>query len=212
MTAIKILAHLLILIHRLFGLAHLIGDRGNKQKEIAASTHCNFSIKKNEKKILFKTLNDRGHLHKAMSMVVDSIIEFIGDENANPKLLCQLSNCTSMTEPIKIDQASVVWQLDSSCPNGILWAMVLDLPFHEQHREYHGIFLKNTDTLKRIKSEQCKLSIYGGKFGYDLSFPHCNPYVLVYGRKKANVNNAVDFLRQAMRHHQKSCDCVPNWW
>lgn len=188
-------------------LEHLVGERGCKGKNVSSETGCTFRIIKNEKKIHFRR-NRTGRIHAAINMVLDSLIEFVNDENATGKLLCESHNVTG--EPAKIQLHSVVQKLDPTSRKGtFLWAVSIDLPFHEQTGQYHGDFLKNR--MKEIKLENCQLHLYGGEFGYKLKFPGMRPYVFIYGRKKADVTSAVGTLRDAMRVHQSQCLCSPSW-
>ena len=189
-------------------LVHLVGEGGRKQKDVSRATGCAFSIVQHKAKILFKRAAEGCNIPAAMNMVLDSLIEFVNDENTSGKLLYELSSQTG--EPAKIQLPSVVQNLDPTCRNGILWAVSIDLPFHEQTGQYHGIFLKNISA--RIQNiANCILRLYGGEIGYKLSFPDCLPYALIFGRKKTDVVNAVDIVHEAMRVHQSRCSCAPSW-
>jgi hypothetical protein len=161
-------------------------------------------------KIEIDVLSNDGKLFLARCWVVDSIIEFIDDPNTTGKLLYALSSGTG-DGPIKILQPSAVQQLDPGTKNNQLWVHCLGLPYHGPHRQFHGIFVKNKEIIRGVKDEGCWLHIYGEKLGYDLEFPLCEPYVLVYGRKRFQVLNAVDHLRRAMQAHQENCQCASLW-
>ena len=152
---------------------------------------------------------DLRQVNVARNMVLDSFIEFVDDEHSNGKLLCELSSQPTY-EPTKISLYGVVQKLDHTSQNGILWAVSIDLPFHEHSKQYHGIFLEST--VKKIYDYyDCTLQLYGGSLGHKLTFPGCSPYVLIHGRRKADVVNAVALVRQTMQNHQKNCSCTPSW-
>lgn len=181
-----------------------------KQQKVKTETNCNFTIGLLETKIEIHRLDDSGRLNVAKSMVIDSIIDFIGEENTNGKLLCELSP-NSIYGPILIQQNSVVQQLDPDPVTKQLWAQSLDLPFHGQHATFHGRFLNNDDILDEVQETDCWLQIYSGEFGSTLHHSHCKPYALIYGKKKSNVIRAVEAVKRAMRSHQRKCECTPRW-
>ena len=193
-------------------LVHLVGEGGRKQKDVSRATGCAFSIVQHKAKILFKRAAEGCNIPAAMNMVLDSLIEFVNDENTSGKLLYELSSQTG--EPAKIQLPSVVQNLDPTSRNGILWAISIDLPFHEQTGQYHGIFFKTKEIiLRKINSIQdCTFLLYGEEVGgYKLSFPGCLPYVFISGRRKTDVLNAVDIVREEMHVHQRRCSCTPTW-
>ena len=161
--------------------------------------------------VKFYALNDNSRLLHAKSLVVDCIIEFIGDESANAKLLCEISS-TSSCEPIMIRQPTVVQQLLPGLSIKVLWAQSLDLPYHEEHQQYHGKFLCDRYRFAMMVRDMCyELKVFGGNFGSTLHHPVCQPYVLVYGRKKADVIKATKEVKSVMQNHQQTCNCGPLW-
>jgi hypothetical protein len=56
-------------------------------------------------------------VNDAISMVVDSIMEFIDDKSTNGKLLCESQPNFSHGEPVKICQRSFIKDLDPTCRN-----------------------------------------------------------------------------------------------
>ena len=155
----------------------------------------------------FYVLNDNARLTYAKSLVVDSIIEFIGDVNASAKLLCEISS-TSAYEPILIRQPTVVQQLYPCLSIKTVWAQSLDLPYHEEHQKYHGKFLCERVDLRDMG---CELRVFSGNFGSTLHHPDCQPYALVYGTKKADVIDATKQVKSVMHTHQQKCNCAPLW-
>lgn len=203
---------------------YIIGKSGCKQKDIIKKTNCKFVVIRhspdtetndltNKMKIEFFKLNDNATLNVAKIMVVSSIIEFIGDEKTNGKLLFELTPSRAK-EPVLVRHRSFVRQYDPDPATKQLWIQSLDLPYHRQRKQYHGKCLQiNKDLAKTINEEECQMHLIGGDFeNSPAQHPDCEPYVLILGTKKANVIRVVQQVKQVMVNHQVNCGCEPVDW
>ena len=116
--------------------------------------------------------------------------------------------------------------MNSSNPNHLptkkVWMNVVELP-RDADGEYHGRFLVNKVCVNNYRNMECRVDIYGvwggkgadddddddgdegedqnhGGGGNDLL---CDPYVLVTGSEKANVDRCVQFIEYRIREHEE---------
>lgn len=111
--------------------------------------------------------------------------------------------------------------LNSSNPNHLptkkVWMNVMELPRDESTGEYHGRFLVNRVCMNYYRNMECRVDIYGvwgGKSGEDDDEEDgdeqiggndllCDPYVLITGSEKVNVDKCVQFIEYRIREHEE---------
>jgi hypothetical protein len=160
-------------------------------------------------KILIEATNEYSRTKMAKDMLLDSITDFIGDENTSARLMCEIMSPYSTAELTVCSNPNTISIIDPNYTHKFLWAQILDLPYDELSKQYHGKFLLNDDNFSHVQREGCSIKVYGS-FGLLMNYP-CKPYVLIYGPKKANVIQAVSAAKQAMQRHQTRCQCEPVW-
>ena len=144
---------------------------------------------------------------KGISMVEESLVDFISDENSSTRMLYELMWTAEGSYRVKKhDSCNMVYRE----LNGVQsWLALFDLPYKVRkggHREYHGKFFR----LDLQLSGDCTIELFGDDF--DVPLAHASPFVLIRGTKHKDVKDAVLLVRDKMTRHQgRGCGCTPSW-
>lgn len=149
-------------------------------------------------KVTIELLNRNSNQSMARRMVIGSIMEYTTDKSTNMRLLCEMLPSPSRTGLVYCSNKDLP-QIDGQSAVQSSWAQLLNLPQHDH--KYHGeCLLSNIALLKTMSNMDCGLQVF---LDSSLRYPKCNPYVIVYGLKQAQVINATEAVKRAMRHHQR---------
>lgn len=193
---------------------HLIGykndglDSGYRIKRIESMTGCKVHISgKHHPMKIDITSNMFQNVTKGISMIEESLMKFVSDENSEKRMLYELVSTAEGTYKFKRNNG-----LRMLYRNNEWWAL-FDLPYNVRGNsgEYHGKFLTH---LQPSLSGDCRIELFGDTFGVPLE--HTSPFVLIRGTKHKDVKDAVSIVRDKMRRHQnrgpgRGCDCTPKW-
>ena len=204
-----------------FHKVHLIGadeagkSTGYKVRRIRSESSCKVHITERFKPMkveIVSTSNSTGEFFHGIRMIEESLMDFIGDQNAGKKMLYELSSTAEVTPNARHlfgrnDNFRMVLREYDSVK---YWSALFELPYlkRENVNEYHGIFLSNLRG--PLSKRDCIIELYGDKFGLPLA--HTSPFVLVRGKRHKDVKDAVCVVNDAMKRHQgKGCGCTPKW-
>ena len=146
-------------------------------------------------------------------MIEESLIDFIGDQNAGKKMLFELSSMATGSHLVeenilkRNDKYRMVLREYDSVK---YWCALFELPYLNRgnKKEYHGRFLSNLR--KSLSERDCTIELYGDKVGLPLA--HTSPFVLIRGKRHKDVKDAVCAVNDSMRKHQgRGCGCTPKW-
>ncbi len=194
---------------------HLIGSEddgkgiGYKHKSIELRSGCkvHLSGKQNPMKIDI-TSSSYQNVAKGISMIEESLVDFISDENSSIRMLYDLMWSAEGSFKVKRnDGCNMVYRE----MNGIQsWCALIDLPYKEREEgkiEYHGKFLTR---LELPLAGDCVIELFGDDF--DVPLAYTSPFVLIRGTKHKDVKDAVLQVRDKMKRHQgRGCGCTPKW-
>ena len=139
-----------------------------------------------------------GNVEQGISMIEESLMEFLSDENSEKKMLFELLSTAQGSYYVKRNHGyGMIYR-------GKEWWALSELPYHIESGKRHGKCLTN----KRMPGD-CKMELFGDIFGVPLK--HASPFVLVRGTTHKDVKDAVSVLRDQMRQHQGRCICTPRW-
>ena len=141
---------------------------------------------------------------QGISMIEESLMEFVSDENSEKKMLYELLSTAQGSYKVKInDRCGMIGR-------GNEWWALFDLPYKsygDSTGQYHGKFLTQ---LQPEMPGDCKLELFGNAFGVPLE--HTSPFVLIRGTNHNDTARAVSVARDKMRQHQgRGCNCTPKW-
>ena len=143
-------------------------------------------------------------------MIEDSLLEFLNDESSEGRLLYEWAlslQTNSNFMHLHKGENGLVRQ-DSHTKYREVWMKLLELPL----ADYNGqLVLHGKDFLGRhVKQElkagtsNCSIRVYG----FEGQIPElCDPYVLMYGMKKEDVNLIADNVEDKLLKHQEGCHC-----
>jgi len=182
------------------------GSTGYKTKRIESMTSCKVSLsnKRHPMKIEITSTLPR-NVAQGISMIEESLTEFVSDENSEKKMLYELLSTAEGSFNVKRnDDCRMI-------SRGKEWWALFELPYHKGHGQYHGKFLIHSQSQM---PGDCKLELFGDTFG--VSLEHASPFVLIRGTKHKDVKDAVSIVRDKMRKHQNrrpgaACNCTPKW-
>ena len=199
-------SHLILCTVHLVGVKN-DGSTGHKMKQITGSlvnSKVIISGKCFPMKINILSSSPR-NVAQALSMIEESLMEFLSDENSEKKMLHELLSTAEGSYNVKRnDEYRMV------CRDKEWWAL-FELPYHTDSGQYHGKFLTK---INLEMPGDCKIELFGDTFGVPLE--HASPFVLIRGTKHNDVKDAVSALRDKMRKHQcrrpgEGCNCTPKW-
>jgi len=198
---------------------HLLGVKddgfGHKTKHIESMTSCRISISgKHHPMKIDITSNSALNIPLGISMIEESLVEYISDGNSEIRLLYDLIATAEGSYKFKRNDG---WGMLLREYEGIKsWWALFELPYKAKEGgkagEYHGKFLLNLPL-----QGDCKIDLFGDTFGAPLA--HTSPFVLIRGTKHRDVKDAVSEVRNAMIKHQSRrrgdkggvCGCTPKW-
>ena len=167
-----------------FTLGHLSGDIDM----IRAETACTVKISHDDYgtlRVIIRSDDGNRGLGRARGMVVDTIIEFLNDENSNGRLLYDLATTASGSinfDHIRTSDGFVLQEIPKR-----VWMKLLELPYAESNggrKQYHGKFLLNRHLQdEMIHGTDCVKHIYA--FRDEPNW--CEPYILISGQRKEDV-------------------------
>lgn len=143
---------------------------------------------------------------RAIRLVEDSLLHILsmeGDGRANDRLLYDLS--PQYRHNKGYSDILQIRDLDEDPLNHPkLWAWARELPVQNRTID-HGFFLKH------IKQDGVDIIILHGGGSHMAKPKLCRPYIIVKGRKRNPVEQAVEAIHLSMIKHQDKCNCVPKW-
>ena len=136
---------------------------------------------------------------QGISMIEESLMEFVSDENSEKKMLYELvSTAEGSYKVIKNDGFRIIYRDKEK-----EWWALFELPYHTGSGKHHGNFLTNIQI-----PEDCKMELFGVN---GVPLEHASPFMLIRGTNK-DVKTAVSAVRDKMRKHQgRGCNCTPKW-
>ena len=200
---LRIILHLTS--HLIFIPVHVVGIKqdgstGHKTKRIALTSGCKVHIagKKSSGMKIHITSSSSQNVAQGISMIEESLMEFLSDENSEKKMLYELLSTAEGSYNFRRSSCGMIYR-DKE------WWALFELPYHTNTGQYHGKFLTNFDS---EMSGDCKIELFGDTFGIPLD--HALPFVLIRGTKYNDVKDAALAARDKMRQHQgRGCNCTP---
>ena len=191
--------------------AHLI----SKAKVIKSSTNCTIQISghdTNERMRITIESYSKSKLNsikRASRFIEKALVEYLADEHSEKRLLYDLAvSAIDSYQPIQRDSTSGLLQKEFFSRRGRAfkeWWRLFELPCG---RDMHQHDLSILEELKVPKGSDCKIEV----FKRSVKVPLASPYVLVSGTKQLDVKNAAMMVADAVRRHQRCCQCHPRWW
>lgn len=141
---------------------------------------------------------------QGISMIEESLMEFVSDENSKKKMLFELLSTAQGSYKVKINDRCRMVNRDNE------WWALFDLPYKryaDATGQYHGKFLTQ---LQSEMPGDCKLELFGDAF--EVPLEHASPFMLIRGTNHNDTVRAVLVARDKMRQHQgRGCNCTPKW-
>ena len=199
--------------HRfIFILVHLIGEHGSKTKTIGANTNCKIHLKEYSNidrtpmviTIVSNALSWAG-VGMAKEMVVESLLEFLGDANSQKRLIYELATTAHGTFDIRREGRAVTTRVKGFTHQ--VWMQLLELPSAEFNGKLnpHGGYLTGQFIQQELThgTKDCWIEVYGGT---PPSFPSlCGPYVVVCGFSPHDVNRVAGRVADRIGQHMREC-------
>lgn len=190
---------------------HLMGVRndirGHKLGAIKSQSNCSIDLTRYNSKsktpmeirIESNGEKDFKSVTVAKRMLVDSLLEFLGDPNSEMRLMYALAQTCKGTFNVPRNNKAV--QQENPHTNRLVWMKVVELTSTEY--EPHGRYLVSDRVQQELTSGTgCTMKVYGSEG----STPElCGPYVLVKGTHPIAVNEVADRVEKRIRTHQQSC-------
>jgi hypothetical protein len=198
------------------GADHLIGSEddgkgiGYKHKLVESRSGCKVHLSGKHDPIKIDiTSSSSLNVGKGISMIEESLVDFISDENSSIRMLYELM--LTATGSFKIEKKEyegcrVVRRVYNGVKN---WSVLFDLPYSVRggSKQYHGKFLTLVDL---PMPDDCIIEVFGDDF--DVPLAHTSPFALIRGIKLKDVTDVVLMVRDKMKRHQgRGCGCVPKW-
>lgn len=158
--------------------------------------------------ITIETYGESSNLGKAKQMIEESLLQFLNDKSSEGRLLYELASTLQCNFNIQKGENGLVRQ-ESYTKYGIVWMKLLELPCgrsRKGNRTYHGKFLMNQQLTEEVKDgRKCSVKVYGIQEGHTSEL--CDPYVLISGNAKDEVNQVAANMEGKLIKHQKGCSC-----
>lgn len=192
---------------------HIVGRQGHKTKKITSETNCSINLSTNSSHteplvITIKSCDGTRGIYLAKLMIEDSIFQFLGDENSEARLLCEMGLASRGNYFINKTLEGAIHQ-ENRTRDGMVWMQLLELPLAELRGNRQGEFIPHGEFLEKgnvqdelIGHADCSIEVYG--FGNNIP-TYCEPYVLVTGKKKDEVHTVAENITQKLRKHQAKC-------
>lgn len=209
--------YIFLLLHALLVTAHILGGQGelfgHKTKEITSKTNCVINLSTNSSRtkplvITIKSEDGNRGISLAKRMIEDSIFEFLGDENSEAKLICEMALTSEGNYFIAKSSEGAIRQ-ERRTRDGMVWMQFLELPLAELRGNRQGEFIPHGAFLEQgcvqdelIGHTDCSIEVYG--FGNNTP-TYCDPYVLVTGKKKDEVHTVAENITKKLLKHQAKC-------
>lgn len=187
------------------------GSTGHKTMRIESLTSCKVHISGKEHPIKIDiTSNSAQNIAQGVSMIEESLMEFISDENSEKRMLYELISTVEGSYRVhRNDDCRMLLREYAGIKS---WWALFELPYKEGEEGgvYHGKFLQHSLSKTPLPGD-CIIELFGEDFGAPLE--HASPFALIRGTKHKNVKEAVSMVRHAMKRHQvdHGCDCTPKW-
>jgi hypothetical protein len=139
-------------------------------------------------------------------MIQRSLMEFMGDEGSNGRLLYELM--TNLKGSINVEHRYGVSDgLVRQTYHGVMvWMKLLELPYNECEGKYHAhgnfLLLDNVQEELTHDTPGCKVDVYG--FGNNTPV-FCDPYVLISAKRKEEVKIVAERVTDKLLLHQEKC-------
>ena len=189
----------------LIGVNRGDGSSGHKTKLIESKANCRVSISgKSYPMKIDITSSAPQNVAQGISMIEESLMEFVSDDNSEKKMLHELLSTAEGSYRVKRNNGFRMVNRDNE------WWALFDLPYRNYGAsggQYHGKFLSQ---LQPEMPGDCKLELFGDAF--EVPLEHASPFMLIRGTKHKDVKDAVSVARDKMRQHQgRGCNCTPKW-
>ena len=135
-----------------------------------------------------------------MRLIIQTLTEFIDDENSEGRLLFDLAMTAKGTYVFRRTKFAVEQECNIS--HRMIWMNILELPMSKRGRKWspHGQFLLNGNLLEQIKGgTDCQVEVFGGT--QDSNPKWCGPYVLVSGNHGGDVNDVASRVKCEINNH-----------
>ena len=128
------------------------------------------------------------------------------DARSDGRLLYELALSSEGRYTIRKTENGLVRQ-ESHTKHGLVWMKLLELPLVELKGRLtpHVEFLKRNDTQEELKDgTNCSIEVYG----FEGQVPRlCDPYALISGKMKDEVDLVAANVEDKLRRHQEGCHC-----
>lgn len=146
---------------------------------------------------------------RAKSVIVDSLMEFVGNDGSKAKLCYDLA-ASSKDNICRGSKYNAVFVLNPfSKANQRVCMALFALPSteiqHQPKKTFHGGFLLKAQNTSRINRCKCTMILCGDQ--YKIPTKLCDPYGVIYGGNAADVHNAMDIVTECISKHRQSCSC-----
>lgn len=139
-------------------------------------------------------------------MVVGSLLEFLRDANSAGRLIYELAKTAKGTFDMNIRQAGGPVRAKCQHTGRLVWMKLLELPMAEDKGKLtpHGDFLLMPKVQAELKggTNNCSIELYG----FEGCIPElCDPYVLISGKRKDEVDLVAAKVADKLLKHQQKC-------
>ena len=186
---------------------HLIGLDGYKTKEITLKTNCRVIVREHRPmSIILESNTSSFHgVERAKQMIVESLLEFLGDANSERRLIFELATTARGTFHIRREGGAVTTKVKDFTHQ--VWMQLLELPSAEFNGKLnpHGGYLTGQFIQQELThgTKDCWIEVYGGT---PPSFPSlCGPYVVVCGFSPHDVNRVAGRAADRIGQHMREC-------
>jgi len=136
-------------------------------------------------------LDHRPNVRIATAMIEDAFLRFLGAEESRCMLLYDL---TKSRIPHSVD--GIIQMRNPLNSMERVWANVVDLsPYN---KECYAL-LVTKEVNEEMHRLRCTLKVCRESFGIKLL--RCHPYVMITGRQKRNIGEAIDFVKRELKKY-----------
>lgn len=192
------------------------GETGCNIEWIRTMTDCSVQISNGSPMRVSITCNNSimpysaDNVTKAVSMIEQSLIDYLSDQNSVKRLLYELSSTATGSYadnrlPREFKSEGLVLKYNDGQKS---WWRLFDLPC--KWRE--GTGGDHDRCLWKLKSfgvNATKVQLFGNNFGVPLE--HAAPYIIIMGVNLSDVRKTTLKIVNVVKRHQCQCNCRPKW-
>ena len=189
------------------------GETGCNIERVRAKTDCSVQISNGNPMRVTITCNNAimpysaDNVTKAVSMIEQSLVDYLGDQNSVKRLLFELTSTAegsyAITRlPREFQSEGLVLKYDNGEKS---WWRLFDLPckWREGSGDNHDKCLWK---LKSMGIKGCEVQLFGNN-----SLVHAAPYIIIMGANLSDVRKTTLKIVNAVKRHQCQCNCRPKW-